>query len=33
MMKLESLKASDRPALLPGSSPGPRDISKGGAHA
>jgi hypothetical protein len=33
MMKLESLKVSDRPALLPGSSPGPRDIRKGGARA
>jgi hypothetical protein len=33
MMKLEILDVSDRPALLPGSSPGRRDIRKGGARA
>jgi len=33
MMKLESLKVNDRPALLPGSSPEPNDIRKGGSCA
>jgi hypothetical protein len=33
MMKPESLKVSDRSALLPGASLGPGDINKGGASA
>ncbi len=32
MMKLESLKVSDRSALLPGSSFGLSDVSEGGAR-